>query len=160
MGTLCQAFYARRLESIQRQCPDQVYFDPEASIPTPPSAQAQPSEAELEANKRVVMEFYRPSITDQERYGLLHGDYVQHNPVFKRYGEENSLTDYEAFRAFVVDRVGQGGAGCGNTASAPQPPAGNPLEAVIGRCDIVTIIHKNFRQGPTAPAKTFYETFS
>ena len=30
----------------------------------------------------------------------------------------------------------------------------------MAECDLVTIIHKNFRQDPTAPAGTFYEVFT
>ena len=45
------------------------------------------------------------------------------------------------------------------TQSGPQPPAGNPLERVIGACDIVTIIHKVFRQDPTMPPGNFYDSY-
>jgi predicted SnoaL-like aldol condensation-catalyzing enzyme len=44
--------------------------------------------------------------------------------------------------------------------AGPQPPAGNPLERVIGACDVVTIIHKVYRQDPTQPAGTFYDTYT
>jgi len=44
--------------------------------------------------------------------------------------------------------------------TGPQPPAGNFLERVIGACDIVTIIHKVYRQDPTKPAGTFYDTYT
>ena len=30
----------------------------------------------------------------------------------------------------------------------------------MAECDLVTIVHKNFRQDPTAPAGTFYEVFT
>jgi predicted SnoaL-like aldol condensation-catalyzing enzyme len=30
----------------------------------------------------------------------------------------------------------------------------------MAECDLVTIIHKNYRQDPTAPAGTFYEVFT
>src|SRR4029434_8599814 len=55
----------------------------------------------------------------------------------------------------------QGGQGAGRgQAAGPQPPAGNPLEIVMAECALVTIIHKNNRQDPTAAAGTFYEVFT
>jgi predicted SnoaL-like aldol condensation-catalyzing enzyme len=30
----------------------------------------------------------------------------------------------------------------------------------MAECDLVTIVHKNYRQDPTAPAGTFYEVFT
>jgi hypothetical protein len=47
--------------------------------PLPASAQ---TNAQLEANKKIAMEFFRPGITAQERYNLLHDGYIQHNPAF------------------------------------------------------------------------------
>jgi hypothetical protein len=52
-----------------------------------------------------------------------------------------------------------GGPGRGQ-AAGPQPPPGNPLEIVTAECDLVTIIHKNYRQDPTASAGTWYEVFT
>jgi hypothetical protein len=52
-------------------------------------------------------------------------------------------------------QAGPGRQGCG-AASGPQPPAGNTLEIVTSECDLVTIIHKNYRQDPTAAPGTSY----
>ena len=41
------------------------------------------SAEQLEENRRVAMEFFRSGITAQERYDLVHPDYIQHNPLFK-----------------------------------------------------------------------------
>ena len=117
--------------------------------------------AQIAENKRVASEFFRPGISGSERLALLDATYVQHSPVFKQYAADNGLSDYEAFRALVVDRAGRGdGSGAGGTAAQPQTPVGNPLEVVIARCDVVTIIHKIYRQDPTAAPGTFYETFT
>ena len=40
--------------------------------------QAQPTPADQQAKIRVVMEFYRPGITPEERIALIHRDYQQH----------------------------------------------------------------------------------
>src|SRR5678816_1403844 len=119
--------------------------------------------AQLEANKKVAMEFFRPGV---DRVALADPTYKQHNPAFIKGGREAKLSDYEYFKSrFGGPRAGgpgggpAGGGGRG-AAEGPQPPAGNPLEIVMAECDLVTIIHKNNRQDPTAAAGTFYEVFT
>ena len=118
--------------------------------------------AQLEANKKVAMEFFRPGV---DRVALADPTYKQHNPAFVKGGREANLSDYEYFKSRFggPPRGGGPGAGAGagrGAADAPQPPQGNPLEIVMAECDLVTIIHKNFRQDPTAAAGTFYEVFT
>ena len=118
--------------------------------------------AQLEASKRVAMEFFRPGV---DRVALADPTYKQHNPAFVKGGREANLSDYEYFKSRFggPPRGGGPGAGAGagrGAADAPQPPQGNPLEIVMAECDLVTIIHKNFRQDPTAAAGTFYEVFT
>ena len=48
----------------------------------------------------------------------------------------------------------------GERAAGPTPPPGNPFEVVTAECDIVTVVHKNFRQDPTAEPGKFYEVFT
>ena len=38
--------------------------------------------------------------------------------------------------------------------------AGNQFEIVTATCDVVTMIHKQYRQDPTAAPGTFYEAFT
>jgi predicted SnoaL-like aldol condensation-catalyzing enzyme len=118
--------------------------------------------AQLEANKKVAMEFFKPGV---DRVALADPSYKQHNPAFVKGGREAKLSDYEYFKSrFGGPRAGGpgGGAAGGGRGAAEglQPPAGNPLEIVMAECDMVTIVHKNFRQDPTAPAGTFYEVFT
>lgn len=61
---------------------------------------------------------------------------------------------------------------CAAPLLAQQPPAvqANPapgctatpaqLEVVTAECDIVTVVHKNYRQDPTAEPGKFYEVFT
>lgn len=114
--------------------------------------------AQLEANKKVAMEFFAPNA---DRVALADPSYKQHNPAFVKGGREAGLSDYEYFKSrFGGPRQGgPGGAGRGQ-AAGPQPPPGNPLEIVTAECDLVTIIHKNFRQDPTAAPGTWYEVFT
>jgi predicted SnoaL-like aldol condensation-catalyzing enzyme len=118
--------------------------------------------AQLEANKKVAMEFFRP---DVDRVALADPSYKQHNPAFVKGGREAKLSDYEYFKSrFGGPRAGGPGGGPAGggrgAAEGPQPPPGNPLEIVMAECDLVTIIHKNNRQDPTAAPGTFYEVFT
>ena len=79
--------------------------------------------------------------------------YKQHNPAFVKGDREAGLSDYEYFKSRFGGPPRQAGPGPGRgQAAGPQPPAGNPLEVVMAECDMVTIVHKNFRQDPTATA--------
>ena len=116
--------------------------------------------AQLEANKKVAMQFFR--VQGDERVALADPSYKQHNPAFKKRAEDNKVSDYEEFKnsfstAALAGR--QGGPGRG-AAAGPQPPPGNPFEIVTAECDLVTVIHRNNRQDPTAEAGKFYEVFT
>jgi predicted SnoaL-like aldol condensation-catalyzing enzyme len=138
-----------------------------AQQPPPPANAANPAPgctatpAQLEANKKVAMQFFR--VTGDDRVALADPSYKQHNPAFKKRGEDAKISDYDEFKnsfssAALAARQGGPGAGRGQ-AAGPQPPAGNPFEIVTAECDLVTVIHKNNRQDPTAPGK-FYEVFT
>ena len=132
----------------------------------PPAQQANPAPgckatpAELEANRKVAMDFFR--LSGEARVALADPSYKQHNPAFKKRAEEANETDYEEFKKFFTN-AGAFGAGRGpapaGAAAAPAPPPGNPFEVVTAECDIVTVIHKNYRPDPTADGK-FYEAFT
>jgi predicted SnoaL-like aldol condensation-catalyzing enzyme len=127
-----------------------------------PAAGCTATPAQLEANKKVAMAFFAPNA---DRVALADPSYKQHNPAFVKGGKEAGLSDYEYFKSrFGGPRQGgpggAAGAGRGPAPATPQPPAGNPLEIVMAECDLVTIIHRNNRQDPTAPPGTFYEVFT
>ena len=123
-----------------------------------PQAGCKATPAELEANKKVAMEFFRPGV---DRVALADATYKQHNPAFVKGGREAGLSDFDYFKSRFGGPPRQGGPGpAAGQAAGPQPPAGNPLEVVMAECDVVTIIHKNFRQDPTAAPGTWYEVFT
>jgi len=128
-----------------------------------PAAGCTATPAQLEANKKVAMAFFAPNA---DRLALADPTYKQHNPAFLKGGKEAGLSDYEYFKSrFGGPRQGGpggGGAGRGQApaTAGPQPPAGNPLEIVMAECDLVSVIHRNNRQDPTAPPGTFYEVFT
>jgi predicted SnoaL-like aldol condensation-catalyzing enzyme len=119
--------------------------------------------AQIEANKKVAMEFFRPGISGPDRVALADPSYLQHNPAFKKGAQEAKLGDFEYFKSRFGGPARGGGGGDGARAggpAGPAPPPGNPLEIVMAECDLVTIIHKNVRQDPTAAPGTFYEVFT
>ena len=123
-----------------------------------PAAGCTATPAQLEANKKVAMEFFRPGA---DRVALADPTYKQHNPAFVKGGREAGLSDYEYFKSRFGGPPRQGGPGPGRgQPDGPQPPAGNPLEVVMAECDVVTVVHKNFRQDPTAAPGTWFEVFT
>jgi predicted SnoaL-like aldol condensation-catalyzing enzyme len=130
----------------------------------PPVVQANPAPgctatpAQLESNKKVAMEFFRT--IGEARVALADPSYKQHNPAFKKRAEDNKVSDYEEFKnTFLAQAAGRGGKK-GGPATEPSPPPGNPFEVVTAECDIVTVVHKNYRQDPTAEPGKFYEVFT
>ena len=127
-----------------------------------PATQANPTPgctatpAQLAENKKVAMEFFRAQGAD--RVALADPTYKQHNPAFKKRAEDNKVSDFEEFKAAFANPQGRGG-GRG-PAAGPTPPQGNPFEVVTAECDVVTVVHKNYRQDPTAEAGKFYEVFT
>lgn len=134
-----------------------------------PAVQANPTPgcsatpAQLEANRKAAMDFFRTSGT--ERVALADPSYKQHNPQFVKRAAQNHESDYDEFKSAFLGQGGRGpaggrGAGPGGPAAGPQPPQGNPFEIVTAECDIVTIVHKRYVQDPTEAPGTFYEAFS
>jgi predicted SnoaL-like aldol condensation-catalyzing enzyme len=128
-----------------------------AAVQGNPTPGCSATAAQLEANKKVAMEFFRAA--GEARVALADPSYKQHNPAFKKRAEENKVSDYEEFKNTFLAQAARGGAGRGQVTGTPPPP-GNPFEIVTAECDVVTIVHKNYRQDPTAEAGKFYEVFT
>jgi predicted SnoaL-like aldol condensation-catalyzing enzyme len=126
-----------------------------AQVQAAPTPGCTATPAQLDANRKAAIAFYRRGITADERLVLLDPSYIQHNPRFKKYAVDNKVSDIEAFKALM----GQGGGGGGAPGDAA-PPQGDPLAIVTAECDLVTIVHKNFRQDPTAPPGTWFEAYT
>lgn len=115
--------------------------------------------AQLEANKKVAMEFFLTR--GEARVALADPSYKQHNPAFKKRAEDNHVSDYQEYKdTFLAQAAGRGALAGAPSAAGPQPPQGNPFEVVTAECDIVTIVHKVYRQDPTAEPGKFYEAFT
>jgi predicted SnoaL-like aldol condensation-catalyzing enzyme len=124
-----------------------------------PDAGCRATPAQLDANKKVATAFFAPGA---DRVALADPSYKQHNPAFVKGGREAKMTDFEYFKSRFggPPQAAPGGGPGRGQASGPQPPAGNPLEIVTAECDLVTIVHKNYRQDPTAPPGAWYEVFT
>jgi len=128
-----------------------------AAQPSNPTPGCSATPAQLDANKKVVMEFFRTS--GEARVALADPSYKQHNPAFKKRGTDDNITDYEEFKKTFIAQAARPPAPAPADAGA-QPPQGNPYEVVTAECDIVTVIHKTYRQDPTAEPGKFYEAFT
>src|ERR1700735_4361319 len=91
-----------------------------AQQPANPSPGCTATPSELAANKKVVLEFFRPGA---DRIALADPSYIQHNPAFKKRAQDKNISDYEEFKATFTERGRGGGRGRGGAADTPQPPA-------------------------------------
>jgi predicted SnoaL-like aldol condensation-catalyzing enzyme len=130
----------------------------QAAVQANPTPGCSVTPAQLDANKKVALAFMSPG---GDRLALMDSSYKQHNPANVKTAKENNRSDYEQAKVmFGGGRQGGGrgpGAGRGN---GPQPPQGNQLEIVTAECDIVTVVHKQYRQDPTMDPGNFYEAFT
>lgn len=120
------------------------------------------SPAELQAEKKVVLEFLRPGITLRELIALIDPSYVQHNPAVLKAATEKHISDYEEFKLLFTRIAALGNPGGGNVLDGPARQGGRaPLAVIVlAECDLVTAIIKNTPQDPTATPGTTYERFS
>ena len=141
-------------------CPARFAFandaDNNGETPIPRGCNATP--AQLEAEKKVAVEFYRPGLTLQERIALIDPSYVQHNPLFVKAAAENHVSDYEQFKRLFTQIDAQKVAGgpkgaTGSVHAGPQPVI------VMAECDLVTVVVKATVQDPTAAPGAKYEVF-
>lgn len=113
--------------------------------------------AQIEQVRQAGIAFTRSA--GAERVALADPSYKQHNPAFVKGAREAGMSDYDYFKArFGGPPAARAGGPPPN--AAPAPPPGNNTEIVMVECDLVTVIHKNNRQDPTAAPGTFYEVFT
>lgn len=111
--------------------------------------------AQIEQVRQVGIAITRS--TGAARVAFADPSYQDHNPAFVKGAREAGRTDFDHFKARFGGPARAGGP---PPAAGPTPPPGNPTEIVMVECDLVTIIHRNNRQDPTAPPGTFYEVFT
>jgi hypothetical protein len=112
---------------------------------------------------KVAMEFYRPGITPEERFALIHPDYQQHNQTYVKYAKDHNVSAFEAFsqirRQQGVDQAAAAAAARAAAAAKgpltlPQPPAGNTFHILYAEGDLVVRIAQPGHRIPTLPDRS------
>jgi acetamidase/formamidase/predicted SnoaL-like aldol condensation-catalyzing enzyme len=118
--------------------------------------------AELQAEKDVVLDFYRPGITLRQLIALIDPSYVQHNPLALKFAQEKHINDYEEFKQLFSAVAASANTDSKNILDAPARRGGRAPHVVIliADCDLVTAIVQYTRPDPTAPPGTTYERFA
>jgi predicted SnoaL-like aldol condensation-catalyzing enzyme len=118
--------------------------------------------AELQAEKKVVLNFFRPGITLRELIALIDPSYIQHNPLVLKFATEKHISDYEEFKLLFTQMAALDNSGGGEVLDGPARRGGRAPQAVIvtAECDLVTAIIRHTPPDPTAPPGTTYERFS
>jgi predicted SnoaL-like aldol condensation-catalyzing enzyme len=130
----------------------------QSAVPAIPTPVCTLTPAQIETSRKVAMDFARN--TGAAKVALADPSYIQHNPASHKRAEQDHLTDFEEFKKTFLAQADRGGPGGGGPSTGPQPPQGNPLELVMAQCEVLTIIHKTYRQDPTAEPGNFYEAFT
>ena len=123
------------------------------SAADPAAEAAVKKESQEEANKKIAAAFFKEGIKPDEMAALMHDDYTQHNPVFKRFGQINNVKGKSEFEAVMS---------LFRTMPRPTLPAdqpkGNPLYQVMADGDLVTVLQQRYLPDPQNPGK-YYEAF-
>lgn len=118
--------------------------------------------AELQAEKKVVLNFYQPGITLRELIALIDPSYIQHNPLVLKSAAEKHISDYDEFKLLFTRMAASGNPGGVDILDGPARRGGRAPQVVIvtAECHLVTAIVSNTRPDPTAVPGTTYQQFS
>ena len=115
------------------------------------TAEVEAQQQQRETARQLALAFFRPGVTVEERAALMHPNYVQHNPSFKRFGDINGLSGKEAFAAYLkILRAGQ--------PTGAQGPAGDPTYRIFVDGEYVVVLQLRYLPDPLNPGGT-YESF-
>jgi len=117
-----------------------------AKIPTP---EYKATEEQLQANKKLVEEFY--NTTGSAKAALIHKGYIQHDPAFIKRAEAKKISDYDEIIDFIMKP----------SVATSSEPDNRELEILIAECDIVAAVIKRTKADPdlTAPPGRTYDLF-
>jgi len=120
-------------------------------------AQVPVNQGQLEANKKLALDFFKAGIKNPDRMAqYLADDYVQHNPRFVKFGEAHHVSGKQGFVMAIESWI------LGPTAKQGEPappPAPRTPALVVAEGDIVTIIWKQMQPDPNDHSQT-YESFA
>lgn len=133
----------------------------ERAAGNPPSAASASGTAgcspeQLETNRKVGVAF-NSGLGFDELYGLMRPDYIQHNPIMRRFGELNGVEGREEFK-LLNELMSRGDQGVGPPKPLPGQPKGDPLHLIIADCDHVFVMRKTYVPDPQRKGE-FYEAF-
>ncbi|MAY03681.1 MAG: hypothetical protein CMQ38_11980 [Gammaproteobacteria bacterium] len=113
--------------------------------------------AQEEETKRVVSGFFEPGA---DMLDLLHEGYVQHNPVFKRFGEINGVSGKDEARLLFSFFMPQGDEESMEEMPAPDPnqPVGDPTYLVLAEGDVGVALQQRWLPDPMNEGE-YYEAF-
>jgi predicted SnoaL-like aldol condensation-catalyzing enzyme len=114
---------------------------------------AQEGPDKLEANKKVLLDFFRLGPDLDARTRMLTDDYTQHNPRFLKMDEATGLKGKPAWAAAI--RAGQNHA----RLTDPNFSLRSTPVAIVAEGDLVVAIYKATLPDPDDPSKT-YEAFN
>jgi predicted SnoaL-like aldol condensation-catalyzing enzyme len=116
--------------------------------------------AQLQAEKNVVLDFYRPGITLRELIALIDPGYIQHNPLVLKAAAEKHISDYEEFKRLFTAIAASANLARGDVLDGPARRKAPEVVIVTAECDLVTAIVRSARRDPTAAPGSTYERFS
>ena len=110
-----------------------------AVLPLLAIAPAFAQNAQLEANKKLAMRFFNDNIfaNPEKLDDVIHPDYIQHNPVFARFNEDNHVSGRDGLKKFLAGRAQ---ANQGKKQGPPPAPPTPPTRIVTSEGDLVTVI--------------------
>lgn len=114
------------------------------------------SREQLEHNRKLGA-VINPSNGFAEIYEAMHPDYIQHNPIMRRFGELNGVAGREEFK-LLNELTDRGEQGAGPPKPLPGTPEGDPAHLIIADCDHVFTMRKSYEPDPQREGQ-FYEVF-
>ena len=111
------------------------------------------------ANISVVRKFFDPGTPAEEKYDLIHPDYIQHNPVFRRFSALNGVKGREEYELILWAAKNRSPE---DEPLFPPPdpnaPEGDRFHMVVADGDLVTLIETRYSPDPMNPGQ-YYEHF-
>lgn len=111
------------------------------------------------ANISAVRKFFDPNTPAREKYDLIHPDYIQHNPVFRRVSAINGVKGREEYD-LVQWAAKNRGPEDEPLFPPPDPnaPEGDRFHMVVADGDLVTLIETRYSPDPMNPGQ-YYEHY-
>lgn len=114
------------------------------------------SREQLEANRKLGA-VINPSNGFAEIYDAMHPEYIQHNPIMRRFAELNGVEGREEFK-LLNELAERGIESAGPPKPLPGEPEGDLQHLIIADCNHVFTMRKSYQLDPQREGQ-FYEVF-